>query len=134
MNRLIPTEADTLENYTYKFTIPGDPVPHASVTYRSKWMPGNKRAKKAARYKAEVQMVAKLAKVELPKLTKMRTALIHTTCYFRNGRHADPESVHKCIKDALWPAKQGGDKWTGGSYDPPMYDASNPRVEVTIRV
>lgn len=39
------------------------------------------------------------------------------------------------MKDALFyglKGKQGGDKYTGGSYDPPLYDKENPRVEITL--
>ena len=61
--------------------------------------------------------------------------MVFTRCYFSKGTHADPENVHKGIKDALFYQKGGGtaDKYTGGGYLPPMYDKDNPRVEVIVR-
>lgn len=61
--------------------------------------------------------------------------MFFTRAYFKNGVHADPENVHKGIKDALCYKKGGGpaDKYTGGHYLPPEYDAKNPRVEVIVR-
>lgn len=120
----------------WKFTVPGDPVPHVSVTYRGKWVP-NARVKRVALYKETVRQCSLIGAFacgpNFPFVpTKDHPLKIHTRAYFRNGRHGDPESVHKVIKDALWPAKLGGDKYTGGSYDPPLYDPDNARVEVEI--
>ena len=114
------------------FTILGDPVPHVTVTYRGKWMPENARAKKVARYKENIRKIVMVRRLKIPVPSKDNPVLINTVAYFRNGRHGDPESIHKVVKDALWPAKEGGDKYTGGSYNVPLYDSENPRVEVEI--
>ena len=112
------------------FTVLGDPVPYTTMTYRSKW---TARARKAVKYQENVRMCALSATQRIPKPKKSTPVLIHTRCYFRNGRHGDTLNVNKICQDALWPHKAGGDKYTGGSYDPPMYDPDNPRVEITIR-
>ena len=57
---------------------------------------------------------------------------ICTVAWFRNGVHPDPENVRKGIADALFKAGEGGgDKYTGGTFYPPMY-AKNPRVIVEV--
>lgn len=117
---------------TVAFTVPGDPVPHYQTTYRGKRV--DPRSLKAMKYKDDVLWCSAGARQSIPQtLTMMRPAIVHTRCYFRGNVHPDPESVHKLIKDALWPSSAGGDKYTGGSYDPPLYDAINPRVEVEVR-
>ena len=116
---------------TIFFVIPGDPVPHVSVTYRGKWVPNN-RIRKVTKYKDDIRKIIMAQRIKLPIPTKKNPIWILTAAYFRNGRHGDPESIHKAIKDALWPAKEGGDKYTGGAYTKPLYDAKNPRVEVLI--
>ena len=109
-------------------------MPHVTVTWRSKHNRDNRRATRIAAYKEDVRKSAMIAGAHIPATpSKMKPVVISTRAYFRNERHGDPESVHKVIKDALWPARQGGDKYTGGSYDPPLYDAKNPRVEVEVR-
>jgi len=67
--------------------------------------------------------------------TRDKAIMVFTRCYFASGVHADPENVHKGVKDALFYQKGGGtaDKYTGGGYLPPMYDKKNPRVEVIVR-
>ena len=114
------------------FIVYGDPVPHVSVTYRSRYHPGNRRAKKVAIYKETVRRSALLAKVKLPTPTEERPVFVITMAYFRDHRHGDPESIHKAIKDALWPARDGGDKYTGGSYSEPRYAPASPRVVVYL--
>lgn len=74
--------------------------------------------------------------VQIPQPTREKPVLVKTRAYFRNGIHPDPENVHKGIKDSIWWAPKGerttGDKYTGGVYMWPLYDADNPRVEIEI--
>jgi hypothetical protein len=67
--------------------------------------------------------------------SKEQPLMFFTRCYFKSGVHPDPENVHKGVKDALCYQRGGGtaDKYTGGGYLPPEYDAQNPRVEVIVR-
>ena len=114
------------------FTVLGDPKGHVAVTQRSKWR--DPRAKDIAAYKETVRKSAMAEGVRIPPTSsKCHPILINTRAYFRDGRHSDPESVHRAVKDALWPHKNGGDKYTGGGYDFPLYDPERPRVEVEIR-
>ena len=121
------------------FTIYGDPVPHVTVTYRGKHL--SRRGQLVAEYKERVRLAAIAAKIKLPVPSKDCLVMVRTDIYFSNGRHGDPESCHKVIKDALWPKLRrkvkgqpstGDDKYVGGFYPPPRYDANNPRVVVTI--
>lgn len=57
---------------------------------------------------------------------------VQTVAFFRNGTHADPENVHKLLKDSLFYKVKRGDKYTGGIYADPIYDKENPRVEVWV--
>lgn len=82
--------------------------------------------------------------------TRERPIMLFTRAFFENGVHADPENVHKGIKDALFYCKKiklpkgvkwvgerpngTADKYTGGHYLPPMYDKRNPRVDVIVRL
>jgi len=65
-------------------------------------------------------------------VTRERPVSIYTRAFFADGRHPDPENVRKAIADALFYGQPGGDKYTGGAFCPPVYDKSNPRVEVVI--
>lgn len=93
----------------------------------------NKRKRKYIEYK---QLVQSLCPFELPLRASVEfPILVETQAFFEHGTHPDPENVHKGIKDALFyglAGKGGGDKYTGGSYDPPLYDRENPRVVVTL--
>lgn len=51
---------------------------------------------------------------------------IFTLAIFASRVHADPENIHKGIKDALFYKAVCGDKYTGGAYLPPLYHADNP--------
>ncbi len=92
-----------------------------------------KRKTKYIEYK---KLVQSLCPIELPlRADVTHPILVETQAYFEHGTHPDPENVHKGIKDALFyglKGKGGGDKYTGGSYDPPLYDKENPRVIVTL--
>ena len=114
------------------FTVLGDPKGHVAVTQRSKWK--DPRAEEIAAYKETVRRSAMAAKVHIPVTSSnYHPILIHTKAFFKNKLHSDPESVHRAVKDALWPHKNGGDKYTGGRYDFPLYDPDKPRVEVEVR-
>jgi len=86
-------------------------------------------------------MYAKMAGIRLPlKATKGRPLMIRTVSYFKDGVHPDPGNVQKGVCDALFynedpsrKTKKGDDKYTGGSFPPPLYDKSNPRVVVIIK-
>jgi len=128
--------------------VPGIPIGFKTTTKRGKF---SKSYQKYASYKADVQREAKLAGIKLPlKATKDRPLMIRTVAYFKNGHHPDPGNVQKGVCDALFydperaaiarmmgkKAKvtgKGDDKYTGGSFPPPLYDAKNPRVIVIIK-
>lgn len=95
-----------------------------------------------------VQRDARASGIKLPLIaTKERPLMIRTISYFKNGVHPDPGNVQKGICDALFYDEEkaavakvrgkkstgkGDDKYTGGSFPPPRYDKSNPRVIVII--
>lgn len=116
----------------YRFQIPG--IARGYTTHNRGGKPSKQiiaywqymeDARKAARF---------IAKMPLPlESPKAEPLMIFTRCYFRDGRHPDPENVHKGIKDALFYKAKDGDKHTGGHYLPPLYDKQNPRVDVFIR-
>lgn len=120
------------------FFVPGDPVPHQVVTFRGKFL--SARGKRLKVYKEAVRAFAWLAAretgVTIPVPTATNHVYIETIAFFRNQRHADPESIHKVIKDALWPhgGDAGNDKWVGGRYVSPRYASKTqePGVHVTI--
>lgn len=121
-----------------RFVVDGRPVGY----YAQGKTPAYGRMMDYHRYKIHVQEVAALLGLRLPlRASRERPLWIETVAYFANGVHADPENVHKGIKDALFwepkvpgvKRKGGGDKYTGGSYAPPKYDAEHPRVEILIR-
>lgn len=110
------------------FVVPGKPVGYYSVGKVPNWA----RMKQYHSYMMEVQRCAKLAGIALPlTATKDAPILIKTKAYFPNGVHCDPENVRKGVSDALFYGGSG-DKHTGGSFPPPLYDKANPRVEVEI--
>lgn len=117
-----------------RFVVYGPPVGY----YTHGKVPNRRRLTKYVEYKRLVQVTAKVAGVDIP-LTATRTdpLIIRTRAYFKHGTHPDPENIHKGIVDALfYPAtrrgKGVGDKYTGGSFNPPVYDAARPRVEIMI--
>lgn len=87
-------------------------------------------------YKQLVQAVASLVGIELPlQASKEKPVHIYTKAFFKDGVHPDPENVHKGVKDALfYKAGGAGDKYTGGAYEPPLYDPERPRVEIEVRI
>jgi len=116
----------------YRFQIPG--VPRGYTTHNR----GARPSKAIINYWSYIEDVRKVAKmsarIPLPlESPKDEPLMIFTRCYFRDGRHPDPENVHKGIKDALFYQAKDGDKHTGGFYLPPLYDKKNPRVDVYIR-
>lgn len=112
------------------FEIPGPPVGYTIQLGR---FANNKRKAKYVEFKKRVQSLSPLA---LPlEASKEKPIIVETVAYFENGTHPDPENVHKGVKDALFyglRGKGGGDKYTGGHYEPPLYDKENPRVVVTV--
>jgi isopentenyl diphosphate isomerase/L-lactate dehydrogenase-like FMN-dependent dehydrogenase len=122
-----------------KFVVPGLAVGFKTTTKRSKF---NKDYQKYVKYKAFVQLLARASGMRLPLVaTKDRPLMIRTVAYFKNGTHPDPENVHKGITDALFYREdkvkgktgKGNDKYTGGSFPPPLYDKDNPRVIVIVK-
>lgn len=124
-----------------EFILFDDPVGYA-INIGGQGARFNPRVEKYQEYKEYVQDV--LAEiftrygVGVPAATQERPVRITTAAFFRHGTHPDPENVHKGIKDAIfWRPKSErkgtkGDKYTGGTYEPPMYDPQNPRVHVEI--
>lgn len=128
--------------------VPGIPIGFKTTTKRGKF---SKSYKKYVAYQKLVQMQARMAGIKLPlKATKGRPLMIRTVAYFKNGTHPDPGNVQKGVCDALFydteraaiakmmgkKAKvtgKGDDKYTGGSFPPPLYDPKNPRVIVIIK-
>lgn len=98
-----------------------------------------------ARYRAwktHVQACAVLAGLELPlRATKEEPLYVVTCTYFHSGVHPDPENVHKSVVDSLayvspqeqkLGVRRGSDKFMGGQFQSPKYDAKEPRVEVVV--
>lgn len=118
---------------SYEFVIYGPPVGYTTNNGR---FYNTARKKKYLDYKKHVQETCPF---KLPfEATKQNPVIITTRAYFVNGTHPDPENVHKGMKDAIFYVAKGtkgsGDKYTGGHYSSPLYDAENPRVEVTVEI
>ena len=116
-----------------KIVVVGDPVGYYVQGGRPNW----KRMRAYVEWKEHVQKSAMMCGVKLPLTASREWPLwIHTSSWFRNGVHADPENIRKGISDALFYAGKGekgsADKYTGGSFGAPLYDPDNPRVEVHI--
>lgn len=116
-----------------EFTIPGPPVGYYAVGKMPNW----KRMNAYHDYKKHVRACARVNDISLPlQAGKDSPLMIRTVAYFKNGIHPDPGNVQKGVVDALFWAprgqKRGSDKYTGGSFPPPLYDSDNPRVEVRI--
>lgn len=115
------------------FTVYGPPVGY----YAQGRAPNFRRMNAYVAYKMHVQDIA-ATHIPLPLVaTKERPLHIVTWAYFVDGVHADPDNIHKGIKDALfWAPKgalrRGADKYTGGAYSRPLYDRDEPRVVVRI--
>lgn len=123
----------------FRFTVEGDARGY-TTTNRSKKGQKMKLSLAIRKYWAYCNVVRLRAKEsglrKLPlRAKKEEPLMLFTRCFFKNGVHADPENIHKGVKDALFYEKGGGtaDKYTGGHYLPPMYDAKHPRVEVIVR-
>lgn len=123
-----------------RFTVPGNAVGFKTTTKRSKH---SEDYQKYVDYKKLVQLHAKASGIRLPLVaTKDRPLTIRTVAYFKNGNHPDPGNVQKGVTDALFydadkvvgkRTRKGNDKYTGGSFPPPLYDKDNPRVVVIIK-
>jgi len=124
---------------SFRFTVEGDARGYTTTNRPkkgTKWNP-SKAILKYWSYCDTVRFRAKEAGLRRLPLMAERNApiMVFTRCYFSSGVHADPENVHKGVKDALFYQKGGGtaDKYTGGGYLPPKYDEKNPRVEIIVR-
>lgn len=126
-----------------RFTVPGKPVGYYAVGAR----PNCKRMNEYHAYLQHVRFHALHANVTLPlKASERYPIRINTVAYFADRRHADPENIRKGISDSLFYVSKAdramrkalrlpaptGDKYCFGSFEPPRYDAKNPRVEVEI--
>jgi hypothetical protein len=115
---------------TTRFTIEGKPRGYTTYNRGSK---PSKEVREFWDYCKYTRACADIADIELPlEASKESPLMIRTYAFFPNGVHADPENIHKGIKDALFHSSKLGDKYTGGWYAPPMYDKENPRVVVII--
>ena len=110
------------------FTVPGKPVGYTIIMGK---FYGGKRKKEYLEYKKLVQLVIP-ATLRGITASRDKPVTVTTKAFFINGTHPDPENVHKGIKDALFYEAKGGDKYTGGSYSPPLYHKANPHVDVTV--
>lgn len=147
LEMLVPAWVDVWGPPALSFVVPGDPVGYVAAGGHH-W---HRRTSKAWRWASAVRMalLGQLAQTPNPdehvaivgnpdqpgaKLmaTKLTPLHIGTVAYFQNGKHPDPENVHKLVKDALFHKVKGGDKWTGGIYLPPLYDPEVPRTEVFV--
>lgn len=123
--------ADVGWKVLHRFTVDGDPVGYYALGKHPNW----KRRQQYHDYKRSVQRAAELAGVGRLVATADVPLLIHCRAYFRTRVHPDPENVRKGVCDALFYRRRGrgcADKYCGGSFPPPLYDPSHPRVEVTI--
>ena len=120
----------------FAFEIPNDPVGYYAQAARSVYKMSPEQRKRAEKYRAygeKVKMYALQAGITLPLFaSKEKPLSIGVECFFRNGRHPDSGNVQKAICDFLFNGAKGGDKQTGGWFEPPRYDAERPRVEVEI--
>ena len=118
----------------HEFTIPGPPVGFYVLGSRPDWL----RKQAYHKWLKSVRRVAREAGVPVGQMsaTKRSPMWIETVAWFANGRHPDPENVRKAVADALFYTKANrrgsADKFVGGAFPPPLYDAENPRVEVMV--
>lgn len=95
-----------------------------------KW---NKRTALSRRYYDMVVDRAESLGLKVPLYAEEAyPVFLFTTCYFDTHQHCDPDNAHKGIKDALFYKAKGGDKYTYGAYDPPLYDRPNPRCIIYL--
>ena len=115
---------------TIHFTVEGQPRGYVTRTYRGRFSPG---AAAAHDYMNTVKLIAQAAGVPIPvPATFENPAILDVDAYYQNLRGPDPENVKKLIQDALFPSKQGGDRYVAGSHGTYLVDPENPRVEVTV--
>lgn len=115
----------------FLFTVPGLPLGYYAEGRTPNWT----RKRRYEEYKGVVKKVALMAGLQTPILgvDERNPVWVHCEPYYLNRKHCDPGNVQKGVCDALfWGMRGGGgDKYTGGSFTPPRYDAS-PRVDVTV--
>lgn len=117
------------------FIVPGRPQGYYAQGSHPNWT----RMNEYHAYKIHVQECARQAGISLPlHSTKEKPLYVAVEPFFQNGVHCDPGNVQKGVCDALFwtpkgsPVKRGSDKFTGGHFPWPYYDAKNPRVVVKI--
>lgn len=118
-----------------EFRVPGPPVGY--TTHNDSDQRGGRRVSAAVgafwTYAKRVRECA-TAQTGVPmplESSKDNPWFVFTIAFFHNGHHADPENIHKGIKDALFYKAKCGDKYTGGAYLPPLYVPNSPCVHVT---
>lgn len=113
-----------------RFIVFGEPKGYRATG--GKW---NKVTRATLNWYADCVRACESFGVECPLFAdKNYPIFIHTRAYYSKGVHCDPGNTHKGLIDALFYKSVGpGDKFVGGSFDGPLYDVSNPRVEVEIR-
>jgi hypothetical protein len=124
------------EDLSIVFVVPGVPVGY--TTHNRKKGGGAHRVSRAIlkywNYLSHVREQAELAGLLCPIESDPEDPIdVHVYPFFKNRVHPDPGNVEKGIKDALFYKAKSADKYTGGSYAPPMYDKDNPRVVVVVR-
>lgn len=116
-----------------RFVVIGDPGRY--IAKAGKW---NKSTVKQREFYEHVKTCARAVGFDLPLMaTEQNPLWFSTWSFFRTKTHADPENVHKGVKDALFhstdPEQKGDkDKHTGGFYHVPLYDKDDPRVVIEI--
>ena len=113
-----------------RITIPGEPLGY-NTALRS-W---NRKSVSVRKWYVKVCEYFNKAGVSTPLFADdVYPVHIHVTAYYGSARHCDPGNTHKGLIDALFYKSVGpGDKFVGGSFDVPLYDAENPRTEVEMR-
>ena len=119
---------------TIPFVVPGPPVGYYAQAGRNLWKMSpsqREQAEKYRNYKDKVKLYAVQAGLVLPlNATEAAPVIVNIRAYFFNRVHCDPGNVQKGCCDALF--QGSNDRYTGGSFPPPIYDPKNPRVEVEV--
>lgn len=112
-----------------EFVVWAHPVGYTTTTRGSK--KSSVAVRKYWRYCERVRMFAEEQGAKMPLESPPDDPwYIFTVAVFADGTHADPENIHKGIKDALFYKAEFGDKHTGGAYCEPLYSKENPCVVV----
>ncbi len=119
----------------FEFVVPGKPLGYTTHN-RSNDRGGNKISAAVGAFWNYCKHVRKCAEAQCGVAMPLESSpenpwYIFTVAMFPTKNHADPENVHKGIKDALFYKAKCGDKYTGGAYVEPFYDKNYPCVLVT---